>query len=207
MFRVHLIPEEIEKIKNLEGQARGQTIKSALQTIEIMEGKEGLEKLKIRLKEIGCWLDVYEDYNKIKIFAWYPMWYDILPIVAAVDLFAWDEEKLKQFGAYNQRVSFFEKVLLKYFISLDYVFKFTPERWRKNYSVGDFAFAAFNEKEGFGILQLKNFTVHPVFCPLLLGYLISANKFVVSFKEMTGEETKCVFRGDLYHEYLIKWTK
>ncbi|MFH1451441.1 MAG: hypothetical protein ABIF89_02425 [bacterium] len=207
MLHIHLNSEEIEKIKKLEGKARGQTIKNALQSTELIEGKEGLEKLKVRLKELNCWMDIYQDYKIIKIFDWYPMWYDIMPIVVAADLFAWDEEKLKTFGAYNQRVSFFEKVLLKYFISLELVLKFTPERWRKNYSVGDLAFLDFNEDEGRATLVLKNFIGHPTFCCLLLGFFVSANKFVVHFKEMTGEETKCVFHGDPYHEYLIKWTK
>lgn len=207
MFRAHLDAKEIEEIKKLEGKARGQTIKNALQAAELMEGKAGLERLKTRLKELKCWQDIYEDYNTIKIFDWYPMWYDILPIVAAAELFAWDEEKLKEFGAYNQRVSFFEKVLLKYFISLDLVRKFVPERWRKHYSVGDLSFLEYSEAEGHATLALKNFVGHPVFCCLLLGYFISANKFVVHFKEMTGEEKRCVFQGASYHEYLIKWTK
>jgi len=207
MFRVYLTPEEIEKIKKLEGQARGQTIRNALETTELMEGKEGLEKLKARLKEISCWVDIYEDYKKINIFDLFPLWYDILPIVVAAELFAWDEEKLKQFGAYNQRVSFIEKYLVKYFVSLDIVRMLAPERWRKHYSVGDLSFLNLKEDEGYATLQLKNFTGHPAFCYLLLGYFVSANKFVVHFKEMTGEETKCVFRGDPYHEYLIKWTK
>ena len=76
--------EELEKIKKLEGKARGQTIKNALQSVLIMEKEEGLGKLEKKLKELGYWLDIYKDYKKIKTFAWYPLWYDLLPIIVEI---------------------------------------------------------------------------------------------------------------------------
>ncbi len=197
--------EELEKIKKLEGKARGQTIKNALQSVLIMEKEEGLGKLEEKLKELGYWLDIYKDYKKIKTFAWYPLWYDLLPIIVAADLFGWDEEKIKQFGVYNQKVSFFEKILLKYFISLRVVFEVARDRWRKHYSVGDLEPIEFNEKEKYAILRLKNFSGHPAFCPLLSGYFESATSFVTVSRRVISEETKCPFRGDPYHEYLVKW--
>jgi len=197
--------EEIRKIKGLEGKARGQTIRNALESILLMEGKEGLVKLERRLKEIGCWNEIYKDYKKIKIFEWYPLWYDLLPIVVAVDIFNWDEEKLKQFGRYNQKISFFEKVFLKYFISLEIVFKSSPGRWKKHYRPGDLEPVEFNGKEKNATLRLKNFVGHSSFCSLLLGYFESATSYVVSSKKVKVEETKCVFRGDPYHEFLVRW--
>jgi len=197
--------EQIQEIKNLKGEARGQTIRNALEATELMEGKEGLEKLKARLKEISCWVDIYEDYNKIKIFNWYPLWYDVLLIAVAADVFNWKDEDLKKFGTYNQKVSFFEKILLKYFLSLGVVFKVAPERWKKHYSVGDLESFEFSEKEKYAVIRLKNFSPHPSLCPLLAGYFESATNFVVRLKSVSASEKKCTFNGDSYHEYLVTW--
>jgi hypothetical protein len=170
-----------------------------------MEGEEGLNKLENKLREMDCWIDIYKDYKNIKIFDWYPLWYDLLPILVAAYIFGWDEEKMKEFGRYNQKVSFFERVLLKYFVSMEKILQFVPERWRKNYSIGDFAKREYSESGNYAILTLKNFTGHPVFCALLQGFCESAASFVVAGKKVTSKEIKCVFRGDSYHEFFVKW--
>ena len=194
--------EQIQEIKNLKEEARGQTIKNALQSIMLMEGIEGVGRVQKRMEELECWT---EDYNKIKLFDWYPLWYDVLLIAVAADVFNWDDEDLKKFGTYNQKVSFFEKILLKYFISLEVVFKVAPERWKKHYSVGDLESSEFSDKEKYALIRLKNFSPHPVFCPLLAGYFESATNFVVRLKSVSASEKKCTFKGDSYHEYLITW--
>jgi hypothetical protein len=197
---------DIIKIKNLKGMCRGQTIINAIESIRIMEGTEGLGKLKEKLKELNCWVDEYENFSKnIKAFEWYPLWYDVLPIVVAADIFNWDEERIKQFGIYNQKVSFFEKILLKYFVSLTIVGKTVSERWRKNYSVGELECVEVDEGKKRFVLRLRNFAVHPVFCGLLKGYFQSAGFFVVAPLKVKCEEVKCTFKGDKYHEFLLTW--
>lgn len=197
--------EDILNIKKIKGQARGQTIKNAFSCIEIGEGKEGLARLKKSLKELDCWLEEYDDFKNIKIFKWYPFWYDAAPIIVAADIFSWDEEKIRNFGRCNQKVSFFEKTLLKYFVSLKMVVKLAPDRWKKHYSFGKMQVIDFNPEEKHVVLRLENFFVHPVFCQLLTGYIEAAIKFVILSKNIKVTETKCVFKGDAFHEYLIKW--
>lgn len=198
--------KEIEEIKKIKGQCRGQTIVTTLQAVLVMEGKEGLAKIESRLKELNCWPDHFSDFNKnIKVFEWYPLWQDIIPSVAVAEVFNWGEEKMKEFGINNQKVSFFEKILLKYFVSLKLLSKTVTERWSRHYSVGHLESAEVNEKERRIVLRLKDFSAHPVFCQLLCGYFQSAACFVVASNVITCQETKCAFKGDTYHEFLITW--
>lgn len=194
--------EEIQRIKNIQGSARGQTIKNALQSIVIMEGEGGLQKLREKMQELGLWT---EEFEKVKIFDWYPLWQDVLLIVVATDFFGWTEGDLKKFGNYNQRVSFFEKTLLRYFLSLETVFNVAPERWKRHYNVGELEPTDFNEEGKFSVIRLRDFSPHSCFCPLLAGYFESATNFVVRSKGVEAIEKKCTFKGDPYHEYLITW--
>jgi len=197
--------EEIIRIKNLSAKVRGQTIINNFETFLLIEGKEGLEKLLSKLKELGCWVKEFENIpTNIKTFDWYPLWYDILPIVVAVDLFNWDKEKIRKFGIYNQKVSFFEKVLLKYFVSLKITAQTAGERWKKHYSEGELEVAELNEQKKIVRLVLKNFSPHPVLCNILEGYFEASVSYLVGSK-LKVEETKCTFKGDPYHEFLITW--
>jgi len=198
--------KEIEEIKKIKGQCRGQTIVTTLQAVLVMEGKEGLTKIESRLKELNCWPEHFNNFDKnIKVFEWYPLWQDIIPSVVVAEVFDWGEEEMKEFGINNQRVSFFEKILLKYFVSLKLLSQTIPERWRRHYSVGHLECAEVNEKERRIVLKLKDFPSHPVFCQLLCGYFQSAASFVVGSNVITSQETKCVFKGDAHHEFLITW--
>jgi len=213
------ISEDIKNLKDLPGMARGQTIKNALQSILVMEGEEGLAKLEKKMKELGCWEECYselkvrynefpiryKEFKKIRSFDWYPLWYDLVPIIVAAEIFNWDEERIKEFGRNNQKISFFEKVLLKYFVSPERTFKAASGRWKIHYSVGELESVEFSEREKYLILRLKNFSGHPTFCKLLTGYFEAAASFVVASEKVKGKETKCTFRGDPYHEYLISW--
>lgn len=197
--------EDLINIKNIKGKARGQTMKNAFQCFQLMVGEEGLARLKEKLKELDCWVPEYEDYKNIKSFEWYPLWYDIIPIIVAAEVFGWDEEKIKVFGRCNQKVSFFEKTLLKYFVSLEQVLKLVPERFQKHYNIGKLESVAFNKKEKYAIVRLRDFSIHPVVCLLFVGYFESATAFVAGSQNLWGEETKCTFRGDPYHEFIMRW--
>jgi len=197
--------EEIKQILDLKGKARGQAIKNAIQAMIFLEGKEGFEKFLEEMKRIGYWLNEYEDHNNIKIFNWYPLWQDVLPIVVAARFFNWDEKKLEEFGRCNQRVSFFERVLLKYFVSLKMVFQLTGERWSKHYNVGVLEPIKFDEINKQAIIRLKDFPAHSIFCTMLNGYFESATGYLTSSRNVNSVQTECPNSGGKYHEYIISW--
>lgn len=194
--------KDIEQIKNLKGNARGQAVFDVIQAISIIEGKEGLERLFEKLKELDCWVKEFEDFQKnIRLFDWYPLWYCVLPIVVAVELFNWDKEKIRQTGIYAQKVSFFEKILVKYFISVRFIAKTVGERWEKHFNVGRLETIELKEKKI--VIRLRNFLGHPSFCGILSGYFQSA--LTAGVGPAKCDEIKCVFKGDPYHEFLLTW--
>ncbi len=207
MVKFKITEKDAEEMKKAEGKTRGQAIISTFHGVLFLEGQEGLIKLEKKLRELNSWVENYTDFDRrIKAFEWYPIWYDMIPMVAAADVFEWDEEKIKQFGINAQKTSFFEKILLKYFISLKTTFEAAGGRWKQHYSVGRIEVTEVNEKEKMAKVQLKDFIGHPVVCYMLVGYFQEAVVLAVG-SPTKCQEVKCVFRGDPYHEFLFTWGK
>jgi hypothetical protein len=127
----------------------------------------------------------------------------LFSIKKALDL---TDEDFFQMGYHAQRVSPILKLLLKYFVSPGTVAKKAPEYWRKHWSVGEMELVLIDEENGRCILRLKNFKTHPLACAFLRGYILSALELTIGKdRNSTIEETKCMHKGDEYHEFLLKW--
>lgn len=77
--------------------------------------------------------------------------------------------------------------------------------WKKHYSVGNLSTPLIDIKTKKFVLRIDNFDVSPLFCVFYLGYF----KKVVEFggiKNPQIRETKCMFKGDDYHEFEITWS-
>jgi len=99
---------------------------------------------------------------------------------------------------------------MRHFFSVEQIFKSTPRLWARYFDIGLLETVDFHNIEKRGgsvILRIKNFKVHPFYCFYLSHFFIGITKLVdPRLKEIKIEETKCMFRGDNYHEYLLKWT-
>ena len=93
---------------------------------------------------------------------------------------------------------------MKYFVSLEKIAKEAPKMWRRYHTVGDPKVVEFSEEKRYGILRVENFNLVPSYCQMVIGYLSSLIQIVVK-ASVTCKETKCTFRGDDYHEFLLKW--
>jgi len=110
----------------------------------------------------------------------------------------------------SPKISFIVKLFMKYFISPKKLFiKTTPRLWERYYNVGLLEGLDFEnyKKGGSGIMRLKNFKLHPLHCFFLGHFFLGIARLSKPrpLEEIDFKETKCVFRGDPYHEYLIKW--
>ena len=108
-------------------------------------------------------------------------------------------------GEEGVKTSFFLRIMMRYFLSVSMPFRESPRYWKKNYDFGELEASEFNEKEKYVVLQVKNFKFHPVMCIFFAGYFLQTAKFVIKSEKITIEETKCMFKGDPYHEYIIRW--
>lgn len=193
--------EEIQKLKELKGEVRGVVFKTDASYILKKFGEKGLAKLKEKTKELGWEID----YQNIKAMAWYPIGLRALSLLAVQQTFQWDEKEIKKMGNLAPKHSLMAGLMMKYFLSLKRVFEEVPKYWQKHYTVGQLEPYEIDEKEKYVVLMLRNFKISPILCPYLLGYFLRIGQFTIKSKKITIGEEKCEFKGDSFHQFLMKW--
>ncbi|MBZ9571923.1 hypothetical protein KJA15_01115 [Patescibacteria group bacterium] len=191
--------EEFNKLMKIEGEVKGSAIKEAIRFIFKEKGGEGIKKLEDTIIKLG-----YPKYREIKTMDFYPIGIAAITQIVIKRLFNFDDKKLQEMGKFEAKFSLIIRLLTKYLFSLEKAVKQVPEMWEKYYTVGDLKVAEYDEEKKYLILRLENFRVHPLFCQVLKGYFSSILQMIVR-DEITCKETKCIFRGDEYDEFLLKW--
>jgi len=197
-----LTKEIAQKLIKIKGEARGVVFETDMEFILKEKGEEGLKMIEKEFEKIGFPIQ----YKTIKVMNFYPVGLRVISLLAIKKTFNFDEEKIKSMGFFGTKVSLILKLFLKYFFSIERVFfKETPRMWKKHYTVGELIPVDLNEGEKYALLRLENFILHPLLCVYLGGYFCGVVQMLVRTKKITYQETKCPFRGDKYHEFLLKW--
>jgi len=197
-----LTKEVAKKLMEIKGEVRGVVFKTDTEYILKEKGREGLKKLEDELERLGF----PTKFKEIKTMAFYPVGLRALSLLAIKKVFDFDNEKIKEMGFFATKISLIIKLFMKYFLSVQRVFlKEAPKIWRKHWTIGELVPVELDEEKKYAILRLKNFSLHPIYCCYLGGYFCGIMQMLIKTPQITFEETKCSFRGDEYHEYLIKW--
>lgn len=192
---------EIENLMQIKGNVRGGIIQAYTVFIREKTGEEGLKAIENKMDEFGYPFE----FNKIKIGEWYPGALSVSIILVAKDLFNWTEKDIFEMGNSAPKYSFISKIVMRYFLSLEKIIKEIPNYWKNHFDFGELESYKWNEKEKYLILHEKGYKFHPLLCIYHSGYFLRIAQFAVKSKEITIEETKCMFKGYPYHEYIIKW--
>jgi predicted hydrocarbon binding protein len=107
-------------------------------------------------------------------------------------------------GNFAPKISLIIKFFMQYFLSLEKTVGELSKIWKRHYTVGDVLPAKVDEKNKVINISLKDADFDPIFCCYLSGYLSKILEMIVG-KKASCQEIKCTFKGDNYHEYLIKW--
>ena len=195
--------EEIEKLMNKEIETRGVVLKTDSEYILEKQGESGLKKLEAELEEMGQPIK----YQEIKSMDFYPAGLRALSLLAIKKVFGFDDEEIKEMGFMATKKSLIIKLFVRYFLSTERVFyKEAPRIWQKHWTKGTLVPVELNEKEKYAVLRLEDFELHPLYCSVYLrGYFSGILQMLIKTPKITSQETKCSFRGDQYHEYLLKW--
>jgi len=195
--------EEIKKLMEIEGQARGVVLKTDAEYVLVKRGEEGLKKIEKELGKLGHPLN----YRKIKSMEFYPVGLRALSLLVIKKALNFDDEKIEDMGLVATKKSLIIKLFVRYFLSMKRVFfEEAPRIWRKHWTKGTLVPVELNEEKKYGLLRLKDFDLHPLYCSVYLcGYFSGILQMLVKTPEITCQETKCSFKGDEYHEYLLKW--
>ena len=120
-------------------------------------------------------------------------------------MFHWTERDIFEMGKDAPRYSFISKMLVAYFVSLRKFVAEVPKYWKKRFDTGELEVTELDEEKKYMILREKNHDAHPLVCLYHAGYYQRIAENIIKSNKITVEETGCVFRGDPYHEYIVKW--
>jgi hypothetical protein len=194
--------EEISRLMNKEGEVRGTALINHKDFILKEKGKEGLKKLEEAISHLSGIIEPKE----LNRWEFYPIWQEIVELLAIKKIFHFSDEKMKEIGALGSKLSYIVKLFFQYMGSVNFLAKKAPEMWRKYYTVGDLVIKEINEEKKYIIIDIKNFNFHPIHCLHLCGYFSNMVKVASGSKTVVDcQEVKCVHRGDEYHEFLVKW--
>ncbi len=201
MIKEEEVKKFIEEEQNSLRKVKAEVIRIEKNYILEKEGEEGIKRVLERVKELGGELDL----EKLNSLTWEEEWKSSVLVAVSADVFKWTEEDIFQMGRYSPRASFFIKSIIQYLISLEVVFNNMGKYWNKHHNFGSLEGKEINEKEKYLILHKKNFLTLPEMCIYHAGYFQGIAEFVIKGKNIKTKETKCMHKGDSYHEYIISW--
>lgn len=190
--------EEFEELMKIPGEVKGTAILDGMDFIAREEGEERAKEIDNVLTKLGYPL------KDLKRFAYYPLGLLAAHLIALKRLFNYDAEKFQKIGEANAKTSLSIKFFIPSFLFAKILIKEAPKVWRKNYTVGEFKVIEADREKKFLVMRVENFELHPYHCETLKGYFAGVAKMTRG-RCLLSEETKCVHRGDPYHEFLVKW--
>ena len=195
--------EEQSELRKIKGETRGMTIRSFLEYILKRKGKEGLKKIEKVMESIdGCAIK----YETLKETLFYPLRCEVSLFLIIKKIFNFTDENIREMGASTIKHSFIVRMFVKYFSSIRLAAKDPLKMFNKYYTTGSLAITELNEEKKYVIVKIKDFKHHPDYCRALEGFFSTIIKMITKTKgKTTCRELKCPFKGDEYHEFLVKW--
>lgn len=192
--------EKAKELMGIKASSIGVAIKSDFEYILKKEGEYGLRKMEKEMERLGCEIK----YKEIKELNFYPIGFQAIALLVIKKIFDYSDEEFVKIGRFSFKLPTVIRIFMKYFGSLDLLAKQAPKMWNRYYTMGDLKIKEFDAMEGKIAIQVKNFSLTRLHCLTFEGYLSEIVKTVVK-KQVKAKETKCVFRGDNYHEFLVEW--
>jgi len=192
------LKKEADKLMQIKGNTKGSEFETLATYILQKYGKKELGLLEKKMEELGYPLH----FDEINLMEWYPESLNVLAIIVAKHLFGWDD--LFEFGYVSPKFSVGIRLFMR-LSSLERILKETSRTWRKFLDVGTLELVEYNEKEKYTVVRLKDYKLHPDMCRYYAGFFLSMVKYTQKGKNMTIEETKCIYKGAPYHEYVTRW--
>ncbi len=194
--------ETVNDLMKIKGEVRGVVLKTDEEYILKEKGKEGLEKVEQKLKELGHPIK----YEEIRTMDFYPVGLRVLSLLAVREVFNFSDEEIRKIGTFATKMSLIIRLFTKYFLSVRrVVMKESPRIWSKHWTVGKLVPVELNEKQKYAVIRVEGFDLHPIYCIYLEGYFAGILQMLVKSPKVDTKETKCAFKGEPYHEFLIKW--
>ncbi len=203
-----IISKELaKKLMEAEGEIRGALFRSDATFVLQEKGKEGLKKVEEETKRLGCPIR-YEEMSSMRF---YPIGLEAISLLTIKKMLGFPDEKFKEMGAAFPKRSFALRLtsrLLSFMKDPKKSYQSSMEVWKEFVTAGKFEVISFDDKDGGGSakFRIKGLNVHPLQCIYLTGAIASFQELGRGRgKKVNCQETKCTFKGDEAHEFLITW--
>lgn len=192
--------EEAKEYMAIRGEIRGISLLSDIEYVSHLRGRDAGRAIEQELDRLGYPLI----YKEIKPMKFYPAGYAALQTIILRDVLHFSDEDFYTMGMYGPKSSIILKVMLKYFISLQSAFLHGEKMWSRYYTIGTLRVVELDEKQRFLMIRLEDFKIVRPICHVLRGYLAQITRMVTK-GSVSCRERACMFDGDPYHEFLIRW--
>lgn len=192
--------EEVKELISIEGYARGVSLKDYGSYVLAEKGQKGLDKLEAVLKETGHPLN----FKDVKAMNFYPLGLEGMILLGIVRIFNMNDEDIREMAVHQAKVSLLIRLFAKYFFSVKTVASVVPRMWDTFYSIGKAWAPQIDEGKREVVLMIEGFRLVPSHCIYFSGYFAGVLQMVVG-KKVSCIETKCIYKGDDHHEFLLKW--
>ena len=195
-----ILKDEFDEMTKVKGELRGNGPRNIGEFIFKREGERGLKQVEDLMEKIGYKVE----YRKIDPMEFKPLWLVSATLLAAKRLFNFSDDDFQEMGEADVKLTPIQRLFMKCFVSIEQAAKSAPKMWNKYHTEGKIELIEYNEKEKRVILRLTNFGLNEFHCQYLVGYFRAVAQMVTKGL-VDCEETKCIFRHDPYHEFVIKW--
>ncbi len=198
-----IIPkEELEELMKMKKEIRGSIIKNAVTFTLDKRGRKGLRRLEEEIAKLDYQIKL-EDIKEIQL---YPLGLAIAILVIMKKLFNFSDKDFQEMGERSVKVSIVIRSLIQFLtpFSFEQIIRRLPEIWKRINPIGELKVVKLDKDERYLILKLEDYRTHPIQCQILIGAFSSLIQ-IISGKKTTCEEIGCIYRGDGYHEFLLKW--
>lgn len=192
--------EELAEIMKIKGEFLGLTLRNTADFIVHEKGEEGLKKLEETMAVLGHPIK----YKRIGTMDSFPINLYALTLVLAQKLFDWSDDKFRELGVFQFKAPLTVRLFIRFFMPIKNLSKLAKEGWSKYYMVGDMKVMELNLEKKYIIARLYDFYSHPLHCQTFLGIIPTMIQMMLK-QDVSCKETKCVHRGDEYHEFVLKW--
>jgi len=183
-------------------QERAVHLKYIIGYLKRKSGEEKYKNILDVLKQAGFEMPSIDRYNDMD---WIPASWPTIFMVGAQRVLGWKDEDFFRMGHDLLAFSPFIRLFIKIFVSPQKSIEKAAEKWNGHYSKGRIAIEEYDEIKKQAVARLFDFKKHPLTCMYLMGSFTKTIGLITGSKNVVFSETKCMFKGDPFHEFQFKW--
>jgi hypothetical protein len=194
------LQKKADQIMEKKGNSRGEVFLSYASYLKENNGKEFPAEIEKIIEDLG-----YSFQFNHKALDWVPEAYSELIMTILQEKFGWQKKDFFKLGQEAPKYSFIIKILMRHFSSPSNVLKEASNSWLKYFDFGNLTVGDYDEEKKYVYLELRDYDMGPLMCVYLSGYILRMASLAIKGQNIRIKETKCTYRNDPYHEYLIEW--